>query len=99
MPGDPNQHIYLSDHYPTKAGKRLSYAAVGRLLVENGWPRDLKTLTTAIAVVTAESSRDPKGYLAYVDLGVDRNSAKGLAMRKKIDALPASTTLTTFRKR
>ena len=92
-----NRNIWYSGHLPSPRRARLTYVQAVKLLLENGWPRNEEVLTTAAAVMAAESGRDPHAYLAYVDLGVDRDSKQGLALRAKIDALPDSITLTSFR--
>ena len=97
MAGHPNPNYYLSDHYPGPRTKRLTYIQAARLLIQAGWPKDEEILTTAVAVMNAESARDPRAYLAYVDLKVDRNSRRGLKRRAQIDALSPTMTLTTFR--
>lgn len=100
MPGSPNPRIYYTDHYPTPRGRRLSYVNAGLALLEAGWPRKRELLVTALAVMNAESARDPLAYLAYVDLGVDRHSELGLERRAKIDAFDRKhpgMTLTTYR--
>ena len=58
MAGHPDPHIYYTSNYPTPREKRLSYVAVARALLEAGWPRNRKVLTTAVSIAAAESARD-----------------------------------------
>ena len=77
MPGHPDPHIYLTDNYPTPKAKRLTYVETVRALITAGWPKNRQTLTTAAAVIAAESARDPRAYLAYIDLGRGQAQREG----------------------
>jgi hypothetical protein len=99
MAGHPNPNIYFSDRYPTPLPRRPTNLELCRLLIDTGWPRNMAVLVNAVAVVNAESMRDPRGYLAYVNLHTSRYSTRGLALRAEIDSWPAHVTLTAFRVR
>jgi hypothetical protein len=97
MAGHPDPNIYMTDNYPSQRRDRLTYEETVIALIIAGWPKDKKTLTTAAAVIAAESARDPRAYLAYIDLGVDRHSDEGMRRRAKIDKLGHTMSLTSYR--
>jgi hypothetical protein len=100
MAGDPDPRLYLSNHEPTPRAQRPKDQAILAAATHAGWPKDEDVLTDMLSVLLAESSGDPRCFLAYIDLGADRHSKEGLARRKLIDMYDKNSkgeTLTTYR--
>lgn len=98
--GDVDRHILLTNHEPTPPSRRPSDQWLLKLAVDNGWPRDEDVLIDMLSVLLAESGGDPKGYLAYIDLGADRHGTIGKNRWDLIDLYDKNSkheTLTSYR--
>jgi hypothetical protein len=98
--GDADQRILLTDHTPTPYTQRPQDPYLLLTAVAAGWPKDEVMLVDLLSVILAESAADSRGFLAYIDLGVERHSERGLRRWQIIDQYDEEhprATLTTYR--
>jgi hypothetical protein len=99
---------YLKGHWPTPLAEKPSEQRVLGILYNQGF-RTREELATAYAIVRAESGRDPKAYLAYVDIGTEKDYAAWKSrhpgkvaldeVKKDMKAIPTNLTPAAFKER